>query len=58
MRVPDVPDDAEDGIIDLSGLSLRDLDKIGESVLSHELRRVLLSASADAEAIAGFTESV
>jgi len=58
MRVPDVPGDADDGLIDLSGLSLRDLDKLGESALSHELRRVLLSASADDETIAGFSESV
>jgi FXSXX-COOH protein len=48
----------EDGLIDLSGLSLRDLDKLGESALSLELRRLLLSGSTDDETISGFTDSV
>lgn len=54
----DVPGDPEDGLIDLTGLSLRDLDKLGDSVLAAELLRVLRPGSSDDEAIAGFNQSV
>jgi FXSXX-COOH protein len=56
--VADVPEDAGYGLIDVSGLSLRDLDKLGDSALSHELRRMLLSVSEDAETMAGHNDSV
>jgi FXSXX-COOH protein len=54
----DDPDGAEGVLIDLSGLSLRDLDGWGESSLLVELRRVLQQDSDDPDAIAGFTNSV
>lgn len=50
-----MPDDsikAEGGLIDLSGLSLRDLEKFSQSSLWHELRRVLDPPSDDAGTIA------
>jgi FXSXX-COOH protein len=56
--VPDVPGDAEDGLIDLSGLSLRDLDKLGDSSLVYELRRLLDDGDGEPEVIAGFNDSV
>lgn len=56
----DGPRDADpgDGLLDLSGLSLRDLDRFGESSLSYELRRVLRADLDDSEAIAGWSNSV
>lgn len=54
----DVPGDTEDGLIDVSGLSLRDVDKLGDSSLAHELRRLLGRDDGDAETISGFTDSV
>jgi FXSXX-COOH protein len=56
--VSDVSDDAGDGLIDLSGLSLRDLDKLGDSSLLHELRRVLGPEEGEGEMFAGFNDSV
>ncbi|HEY1703394.1 MAG TPA: hypothetical protein VGG75_27140 [Trebonia sp.] len=50
--------DAEAGCIDLSGFSLDDLGKLGDSVLSHELRRMLLSESGTCEPSAGFDQRV
>jgi hypothetical protein len=58
MQVRDVPGDPEDGLIDLTGLSLRDLNKLGDSVLAEELLWVLGSRSSDNETIAGFNQSV
>lgn len=58
MRVPDVPADRDDGLIDLTGLSLRDLEKLTDSALSQELLRVLRSGSSGGESIAGFNQSV
>jgi FXSXX-COOH protein len=37
----DKSDDFGDSLIDVSQLSLRDLDEIGESSLAHALRQVL-----------------
>jgi FXSXX-COOH protein len=56
--MPDDPYEADGGLIDLSGLSLRDLDKLGESCLSGELRQALGSNRDETEAIAGFNNSV
>ncbi len=56
--MPDELNDAEDGLIDLSGLSLRDLDKFGESSLAFELRRVLDPDADVADVIAGFENTV
>jgi len=50
--------DAEGGLIDLSGLSLRDLDELGESRLSRELRQALGANPDETDAIAGFNNSV
>jgi len=52
------PGGAEDGLIDLSGLSLRDLDECDESSLKAELRRILGSDPDGTGAIAGFNNSV
>jgi hypothetical protein len=41
------------GLVDLSGLSLRDLDKFGESSLAVELRRAF-AADSEPDVIAGF----
>jgi FXSXX-COOH protein len=52
------PGGAEDGLIDLSGLSLRDLDECDESSLKAELRRILGSDPDGSGAIADFNNSV
>lgn len=52
------PDDTEAGLIDLSGMSLRDLDKLDGSSLVHELRQMLEADSSDAETISGFNDSI
>jgi FXSXX-COOH protein len=57
-HVSDVPGDAEGGLIDLSGLSLRDLDKLGDSSLMHELRRLFDGGDEEAEIVAGFNNTV
>ncbi len=56
--MPDDLSDAEGGLIDLSGLSLRDLDELGESSLSRELRQALGGNPDETEAIVGFNNSV
>jgi FXSXX-COOH protein len=56
--VGEVPGDAEDALVDVSGLSLRDVDKLGDSSLAHELRRLLLREEGDSEPISGFNDSV
>lgn len=56
--MPEDRNDANEGLIDLSGLSLRDLDKVGESILSRELRQALGPDPDATEAIAGFNNSV
>lgn len=48
---------AVNGLIDLTGLSLRDLDESGQSCLGDALRRVLRSREDDAEPVAGFSSS-
>jgi hypothetical protein len=58
MRVPDVPADRDEGLIDLTGLSVGNLDKLAGSALSRELLRVLRSGSSEGETIAGFNQSV
>jgi FXSXX-COOH protein len=55
--VSNVPGDAEDALIDVSGLSLRDLDKLGDSQLAQELRWLLGRDSEEGEAISGFPQS-
>ncbi|MBT2227904.1 FxSxx-COOH cyclophane-containing RiPP peptide [Nonomuraea sp. NEAU-A123] len=46
------------GLVDVSGLSLADLDKVDESALAHALR-MLLRAGEDAMGpIAGFSQSI
>jgi FXSXX-COOH protein len=45
------------GLIDLTELSLHDLDESDESCLGDALRRVLRSREDDAEPIAGFSSS-
>ncbi len=54
----DDPGDTEGGIIDLSGLTLRDLDEWGDSSLLRELRRVLGPNLDDHDAVAGWGNSV
>ena len=54
----DDPNDAQDGLVDLTGLSLRDLDELGESSLSRELRQALGANPDETDAIAGFNNSV
>lgn len=56
--VSSAQDDTEAGLIDLSGMSLRDLDKLDGSSLAHELRQLLESDSGDAETISGFNDSI
>jgi FXSXX-COOH protein len=56
--MPDDVGDTDGGLIDLSGLSLRDLDKLGESRLLSELRQALGPNPDVTEAIAGFNNSV
>ncbi|WP_433187610.1 FxSxx-COOH cyclophane-containing RiPP peptide [Actinoallomurus sp. CA-150999] len=51
-------DDFGGGIIDLSGLSLQDLDDLADSVLVAEVREMLDSSSLDAGVVAGFNSSV
>lgn len=50
--------DADGGLIDITGLSLRDLDVSGESGLEHALRRILWGHLDESEAIAGFSSDV
>lgn len=46
---------AANGLIDLTGVSLRDLDESDESCLGDALRRALHSREDDAEPIASFS---
>ncbi|HEX4816263.1 MAG TPA: FxSxx-COOH cyclophane-containing RiPP peptide [Nonomuraea sp.] len=43
---------------DCSGLSLRDLDELDDSVLAYALRSLMAPDRRDTEAIAGFSNSV
>ena len=52
------PADSADGLIDISDLSLRDLARCDNSILLLELRRILRASPADADPVAGWTNSV
>jgi FXSXX-COOH protein len=46
------------GLIDVSGLTLADLDELDASPLAHAIRRLLTSAEGDLGPIAAFNQSV
>ncbi|MER6175989.1 FxSxx-COOH cyclophane-containing RiPP peptide [Streptosporangium sp. NPDC001681] len=48
--------DSGKGLIDLTGLNLADLDKIGDSILDLVRRRI--AADGDAGPVAGFDSSI
>jgi FXSXX-COOH protein len=45
-------------LIDVSGLSLRDLDKLHKNALAQELRRLLGHVEDDENAVNGFRSSI
>jgi len=54
--MPDTRDDFGDVLVDVTGLSLRDVDAMDESSLAEALRRVL--AEAQPAAVASFTSKI
>ncbi|MEU9835113.1 FxSxx-COOH cyclophane-containing RiPP peptide [Streptosporangium sp. NPDC048047] len=48
----------DSGLIDVSGLSLRDLDRLDETALAHALRRLMEVEERDADPVAGHQSSV
>ncbi|MFF0310930.1 FxSxx-COOH cyclophane-containing RiPP peptide [Streptosporangium sp. NPDC004379] len=48
----------DSGLIDVSGLSLRDLDRLDETALAHALRRLMEIEERDADPVAGHQSSV
>jgi FXSXX-COOH protein len=52
------PIDLGDDLIDLSGVTLRDLDQLGESILVKALRPLMEGADSDSEPVAGFQSRI
>jgi FXSXX-COOH protein len=53
----DLPDD-EQGLIDVSDMTLYELREWGDSSLLAEIRRVLRSDAGDSDAVSGFSNSI
>jgi FXSXX-COOH protein len=53
----DQPED-EQGLIDVSDLTLRELREWGDTSLLAEIRRVLSSDGDDSDAVSGFSNSI
>jgi FXSXX-COOH protein len=53
----DRPDD-EQGLIDVSDMTLHELREWGDSSLLAEIRRVLLTDSDDSDAVSGWSNSI
>jgi FXSXX-COOH protein len=56
IPMPDTRDDLGDALIDVTGLSLRDVDALDETSLAEALRRVL--AEAQPAAVASFSSKI
>jgi FXSXX-COOH protein len=58
---PDQPgprDDLRTALIDLSGLSLADLDAVGQTALAAALRRIVARGGQSADPVVGFQSSI
>lgn len=47
-----------DGLVDVTGLSLADVEDLPESVLGDILRRIVAEAAGDVEPVAGFQSAI
>ncbi|WP_407676748.1 FxSxx-COOH cyclophane-containing RiPP peptide [Phytohabitans aurantiacus] len=51
-------DDNQPELVDLSGLSLSDLSRLGGSVVAHSLRRILEDIDRPQDAVAGWNSAM